>query len=927
MAAVAMAAVWLVTGRAAAADFIVESCGYETPAHVVSAAYDGGSRVEALACMDAAGLMQLNGRGGASASGEYGAWTWQSPAGERIVSARMEARLRNAGGWAAQLYAERGDGTNHLFGIASDDAFHAYGFAASDVGSSGAPRLVAQLRCYRAGGCDLATLGGATNRSRGIELTIRDSRPPTVSASGPLVDAPGRWHRGIEAVQVSAGDDGSGVRGWSIRFDGGETRSLGSESCPGDRGAYAVAMQPCPASAFAGFPIDTASLADGSHSVQLCAADFGAGANVGCTAPASLLVDNGAPLQPESLEVAGGEDRWHAARSFDLMWTLPPQSGGSQVSTVHVRVLDPQGGIAVPERTLQPAARLDDLTVPNNPGVYTAEVWLEDAAGNTGAAASAKLRFDDRRPSPAHPTVPGEWLSRGEVPVQVRLEHPAAPLPASGIEGYAVSIDAQEGGDPCDALDRCSSAETDLKEGIGGDRLPVSDLPEGVSYVHAAAVSGSGMKSALVRHAELRFDRTDPVTALSGAASGWSNQPLHLVAHATDELSGMDPAPGGAPATYIRIDGRLAAGSPGATAEVTVDREGAHEVAYYARDLAGNIDDGIEANGLRNHAPATEVVRIDLSGPELAFAAAQDPGDLELIRASVNDPLSGPDPGRGVIGVRRAGDDGAYSPLPTAFSGGALEARWDSDAFPAGRYEFAALAYDRAGNTSTTTSREGGDAMVLTNPLKARTMIRLRASGNRALRYGSRPLVGGALRTALGAPVRGLPIELVERFAAGSTLRERVTGLRTAAGGRFSALLGSGPTRAVLVRFAGDRRLAASSSPAARIRVAGVITLRTSSGFAVVGGRPLVFSGRVGQRLAEAPAAGKRIDLQYRLAGGSWKTFRSIHAAASGAFSFPYRFVDQESRGTVFNFRAVAGNEGSWPYSRAVSAQRTVVGR
>ena len=912
--------------RAPAADFIVESCGYESPDRAVTATHEGGARVEALDCTDGGGLMQLNGRGGTSAEGELGAWAWNAPAGAGIVSARLEARLRNAGGWAAQLSAQRADGTNELFGTAGEDAFRAYGFTAADVGASGSPRVVAQLRCYRVGGCDLATLGGATNRSRGIELTLRDVAPPSVSAAGPLVDAPERWHRGVETASALAADNGSGVRAWSLLLDGTGTRSLGTETCPGDRGAYAVALQPCPSSSSAGFRIDTASIPDGAHTAQLCASDYGAGANVGCTSPVALPVDNGAPLQPEGLEVAGGEDRWHPARSFDLTWVLPPQGQGSPLSAIHVKVLDAQGGVAVPERTMQPAQRLDDLTVPNNPGFYSVQIWLEDAAGNTGAPATASLRFDDRRPGPAQPVVPAEWLSRGELPLQVRLDHPPAPLPASDIQGYAVSIDDRAGGDPCAALDRCSSAETDLKDGIGGDRLPVQDLSEGTSFIHAAAVSGSGMKSALVRHAEIRYDRTDPLTVLGGAGPGWSNRPVHLIAHATDELSGMEPASGGAPATFIRVDGRVAAGAAGDKAETTIDSEGVHEISYYARDLAGNIDDGIEVNGLRNRAPATEAVRIDLSGPVLAFSAAQDPQDPELIHVTVRDSLSGPDRGRGTIGVRRAGDDGPYSPLTTTFAEGGLEARWNSDAFAPGRYEFAAVAYDLAGNSSSTTSREGGGAMLLPNPLKTRTALTLRRGRIGAVPYGSRPFVRGRLATASGAPPSRRPVEVIEHFAAGSALETRVSRLRTRPDGRFSLRLGNGPSRTVQLRFPGDRRLAASLSRPARIMVGGLITLRTSSGFAVVGGRPLVFSGRVGQRLAKPPPTGKRIDLQFRLVGGTWKTFRSIHAGVSGAFRLPYRFVDQESRGTRFEFRALAGGEGSWPYARAVSAIRTVVG-
>jgi DNA-directed RNA polymerase specialized sigma24 family protein len=40
-----------------------------------------------------------------------------------------------------------------------------------------------------------------------------------------------------------------------------------------------------------------------------------------------------------------------------------------------------------------------------------------------------------------------------------------------------------------------------------------------------------------------------------------------------------------------------------------------------------------------------------------------------------------------------------------------------------------------------------------------------------------------------------------------------------------------------------------------------------------------------------------------------------------------FSYTNGESRGTTFRFRAVAGGEGSWPYAKAVSPERTVIGR
>ena len=94
------------------------------------------------------------------------------------------------------------------------------------------------------------------------------------------------------------------------------------------------------------------------------------------------------------------------------------------------------------------------------------------------------------------------------------------------------------------------------------------------------------------------------------------------------------------------------------------------------------------------------MVRIDRDPPAVAFLPSTHPNDPELIEARVSDPLSGADPGRGWIGVRPAGSGGQFEPLPTAVGDGLLQARWNSDDYPAGDYEFEAIGYDRAGNVA-----------------------------------------------------------------------------------------------------------------------------------------------------------------------------------------------------------------------------------
>src|SRR5262249_33657432 len=190
--------------------------------------------------------------------------------------------------------------------------------------------------------------------------------------------------------------------------------------------------------------------------------------------------------------------------------------------------------------------------------------------------------------------------------------------PPSGIRGYAVSVDRDPAGAPCAAADRCSEDETDLREGIENDRISLGALPEGTSFVHVLAVSGSGKRSRQVGSAEVRVDATLPDVSLAGAPEGWSSDPVRLVASATDALSGMAPSGLDGPFTAISVDARVPAIAPGTSVAATVTGSGVHTVSFYARDAAGNVAD-------RDRPPSTALVKIDEAPPAVAFARAQDP--------------------------------------------------------------------------------------------------------------------------------------------------------------------------------------------------------------------------------------------------------------------------------------------------------------
>lgn len=627
-------------------------------------------------------------------------------------------------------------------------------------------------------------------------------------------------------------------------------------------------------------------------------------------------------MQPIDLRVDGGEDNWHPSRMFALNWSNP-----SGVAAVHYRLLGPGGEVLIGDTRLPWAASaIDHLSAPAAPGAYTAEVWLEDGGGAQGPTVSAKLRFDDARPGAVEPLASPGWIGRSAFPYTVHLAHPSGPLPISGIRGYAVSTDASPTGSPC-AGTTCSPVETDLQGGVAADSLPLAELPEGINYVHAVAVSGSGTASSPPGTTVLRVDKTEPLTWIEGVPAGWSSDPVKLTAEASDAASGMTAtASADSPFTAIQIDGGAPTTAAGAAVSTTVIASGVHSVAYYARDAAGNVADGATGNGRTNRPPATATVRIDREPPRLAFAAAPNARDPELIEARAEDGYSGLDPNRGSIAVRRVGAGERFVALPTQVSAGTLRARWDSSAYPAGDYEFRASAYDMAGNGTTSLERADGTAMRLSGPLKVPARLLIRAGRQRTLRYGRGTWFAGRALTARRTPLAGATVRVSERFANGSSPGERVATVRTGDDGRFGIRLAPGPSREVLATVAPTATTRGADSRPLTLTVHSHVVLRASARVAKIGGSPLVFRGKVASQGATMPTDGKVVQLQFRLPGLPWSEFRSVRTDPNGRFRYAYRFSDDDSRGARFQFRAYAPAQAGWPYEPAGSLPVSVLG-
>jgi hypothetical protein len=645
------------------------------------------------------------------------------------------------------------------------------------------------------------------------------------------------------------------------------------------------------------------------------------------------------------LEVTEGTV-WHSDPTFYAHWNPVPTT-----SVAHWALADSAGRDfdfgEDPNRYNLTAVRVPDI-----PGVYWFEIsnWQPYAFGEDvfGPASRVPIFFDDARPAPVTITAP-RWVAAGKV-VPIRLSHPAAPLPVSGIEGYAVSIDGSAAGQPCARADRCAAAEVDLPGGADRDSANLPAPPEGISYVHAVAVSGAGLASSAAATVAIGVDGSAPRVRLEGAPAGWAAGPVHLTARASDDLSGMEAAGPGGPLTAIGVDGAPPAQAPGPSAGATVVGEGTHQVTYWARDAVGNAGDG----SLPFARPQTASVRIDETAPTVRFAAA-DPDDPERLEAVVGDALSGPSADRGQIGVRPAGSGAGFEPLPTAVDGNRLVARWNSDDFPHGSYEFRATGFDAAGNSAT--NRDGGGAaMTLTNPVKREARVAFgfgaatlvyprcaRADGGRRCRravvrsFAKRPVartepcchgvvVGGRLVDAAGQPLPGQAVEVVETLAPGSRLRTRRTPLTTDAAGYFHARLAPGPSRTVVASFAGTRHLTRAAGRSLRLRVRAAVRMRASTARVLVGGPPVVFKGRIVHPGVRVPTRGLPVELEFRLPGMPWTEFRTVQSDAAGRFAYPYSFSDDDSAGVRFLFRAFVPATGDWPFVPATSRPIAVTG-
>jgi hypothetical protein len=295
--------------------------------------------------------------------------------------------------------------------------------------------------------------------------------------------------------------------------------------------------------------------------------------------------------------------------------------------------------------------------------------------------------------------------------------------------------------------------------------------------------------------------------------------------------------------------------------------------------------------GSSNSNCITREVKVDNEAPDPAFRNSQDPANPELIRAPVDEDYSGVKAGK--IAYKREGTN-EWHELPTVTQAGELRARVDSEAVPAGRYDFKAWAEDEAGNRSAEVgTRENGHPMTLRFPLRADTQLRA-GIGNGALRrtisYGRAPEVRGRLLSADRDPLPLQTVNVHEQYALGSLEAQHTSEAVTDKDGRFALRLATGPSRDVDVTYPGSKRYRPAGTQELGLRVRSGVQFNTSRR-RVRAGDAVTFGGVVKHHGSQIPAGGKLIELQVREGARKWGTVKEAFATrGDGRYSTSYRF-------------------------------------
>jgi hypothetical protein len=400
-----------------------------------------------------------------------------------ISSVALQGFLKGFDGWEAAAYTE-GAGGHDLVNCPGATCPGAIAYFSTYPAYS-ASAVVLRVRCGASSCSNNADSGWVVINSASFALD--DLTWPSASlAGGSLLS--GGWKGGTQSLVVD-GSDNTGIQEARALIDGVPVRSA-------RRGCAWGQPVPCP-NGSTSLDVPTGGVADGPHTVTGQVVD--ASGNTSGTTAATVYFDNSAPTQPLDVRLDGGAG-WRAANGFDLKWRNPPQSQ-SPIAGAAYR-LCPTVADGADSATRAGALRrcvqgsragqaineIRDLKVPD-PGLWDAQVWLVDAAGNQQPASAVEVKglgFDDTPPS--SPTFVGPD------PQDAARVHVQAGDAVSGLTSGVIEVrrDGQEAWQPL-ATEVGSAGLTAFMD----DEV----LPKGLYFLRARVSDAAGLESSNDRDA------------------------------------------------------------------------------------------------------------------------------------------------------------------------------------------------------------------------------------------------------------------------------------------------------------------------------------------------------------------------------------------------------------------------------------------
>ncbi|MBI4897127.1 MAG: hypothetical protein HY827_02030 [Actinobacteria bacterium] len=775
---------------------------------------------------------------------------------------------------------------------------------------------------------------------RSLDLTIRDDDAPTLSYTpaeptdfGNPGDyaklKPGGWHPGKKIpLYFEATDPSLALASLDVSSPTLFARQRLVSTCWDDDHGRRISGE-CSFRTpdwFLGIPehvvIDAAKLHSGPHDLELTVTD--AAGNSSKPISLHFMVDRMPPPTLAGTTVKGiNSDGWIYGDLAEISWrpegeTIPTTTN-SGLAGISWRALPLTGGgspvltsggfVAVdPETTSLPGLKL-----PN--GRWKVVILLRDGAGNISGATNVDLSVD--RTVFSAPEVSAPRWTGGPASGPLSWNPPAnRSVSISGLCGYRQLINKDPDSDPGTEINATSQDQA---------ADAISKLEAGDYWYHLRAVTCSGMGGVPV-HIPIRVDRQAPVAALSvnASASGWVTDSYAVRLLAQDARSGVrlvrfavDDGP------WKTIDDDHA---------VIAVPAGTHRVTYGAEDQAGNrsalIDTTIRSD---TTPPSAAIDAIDRSAPARISASVAD-ADSGIESTWLEYRRFGPETGdwRSLGAPDFPGGQINSSAVPFGF--------FPDDALQPGRFELRVIAIDVAGHRTVSARRSDGSPALLISPLRASVGLDAgfaehsrsnRCAVNRAkckriapglsttafVDYGNGAQVSGSLAAAHGEPERNAEVKLFRVDP--STGMRRLQGVSlTQRDGTFGFRVPAGPSRALIVRFAGSERLLPSErrlTLATRSRVSLGVT-ETRIGDRIV----LAFRGRLATSLAAVPIGGKELTIQFRVRG-AWMTFPTpeIRAFDRGRFNVSVKLAP--SRATRYRFRAFVPVTSDWPFAEGHS--------